>query len=200
MNEESELSPKAKKVVMIVVGILVVPMLIGFILEFSGVDVNNYINQRLGKEEISKDTLISLEKEKPTVIELNKSIPSNFYNKQLYEWNNYWCHQQTLTIKEDRSFILRISSIGVNPEYLYIKGVLNNDKTITLDGSNTYQWSYDYKPTTIESKWDITIQNVRVGDDFIEQPHITLFSKGFNTIKGYEVVYESHFTLTNCHR
>lgn len=198
---ENQLSPKQKKLRIVIVLILAIPVIIGFILEMSGIDVNRALDKAIGIErgdQKNKVESLNITSKNQDSNNSKYIIPKDFFNKTLYQWNYYFCNQEALTLKKDCSFEWRISSIGVNPDYLFIKGKLNSDGTISFYGDNTYKWSYDYKPTTILNKWEVTKKNLTVGDNFIEKPHITLYRKGFNTIEGREVEEECCFTLTHC--
>ena len=87
MTEETELSPKAKRIILIVVGILLIPASIGFFLEMTGVDVNGYLNEKLGTNQVTADTNLSLENDEEMEPYAEKAdIPADFNNKTLYNW------------------------------------------------------------------------------------------------------------------
>lgn len=120
------------------------------------------------------------------------TIPSNFYGKNLYEAPYFIC-RETLVIQKNNTFTLTVFSIGTmaTADKAVIKGKFNENGTITFFGNSQYQFSEDYKPTKLLSKWD-------VGSCCGDKKVINLYTTYFNTINGKEEESIKMFGAEKC--
>jgi len=134
----------------------------------------------------------STKEDTQSVTEDKLIIPPNFFGKPLYQAPYFVC-RENLIIQKDNKFTITFYSIGTlaSADKAVIKGKLNDDGTINFIGSSEYQFSEDYKPTQLLSKWEM-------GTCCGDKKTINFFSKSFNTIKGEEEENAIMFGAEKC--